>query len=181
MAKEAPPKIRLGGPGMPGAEVYNYYQLISILSGLYVKALDRRDEEALAGAWEACSMSILEQVGAAHSCWTRLQASAASGLAPENLKLIKRTLTLVHRLTTIDENLTEWTGVARWARVMLAVEKQLKKLGCDVVRQNPYLKENIDGMNSSIDGRCALLTEVRSKAIQEEQSLTQNYAEPIAL
>lgn len=182
MAKGAPPKIRLGGPGMPGAEVYNYYQLISLLSGLYVKALDRRDEETFSGAWNTCSISILEQVGMAHECWGQIQAqAAASVLQPENITLIKRTLTVVKRLSLIDDQLNEWVLLSRWARVLMHVEKQLKTLGQKIVLQNPFLKNSIDAMQTSFDARSALLNEVKTVAEKDERSLNQNYAEPVAL
>ena len=182
MVKAAPPKVRLGGPGMTGADVYNFYQLISILSGLYVKALDRRDDGAFSGAWDTCSISILEQVGLAHSCWGRLQAQAqTSGLSPEDTVLIRRTLTVVQRFSTIDEHLTEWASLSRWTRVLLLAEKQLKTLSIRIAKQNPFLKEQIDAMRSSFDARCALLSEVCVLAVKEEQYLNQNYAEPVAL
>lgn len=182
MVKAVPPKVRLGGLGMTGADVYNFYQLISMLSGLYVKALDRRDDAAFSGAWDTCSVSILEQVGLAHSCWGKLQAQAqAAGVSPEDPALIKRTLTLVNRFSTIDEQLTEWASLSRWTKVLQQAERQLKTLSVRIAKQNPFLTEQIDTMRSSFDARCALLSEVCSLAVKDEQSLNQNYAEPVAL
>lgn len=182
MVKAAPPKVRLGGPGMIGADVYNFYQLISILSGFYVKALDRRDDDAFSGAWDTCSVSIIEQVGLAHACWGKLQTEAqAAGVRPEDTALIKRTLSIVKRFSTIDEQLTEWASLSRWTRVLLRAERQLRTLSERIAVQNPFLKEQIGAMRSAFDARCALLTEVSTLAVKEEQSLNQNYAEPVAL
>lgn len=177
--KALPPKIRLAGPGVQGAEVFNYYQLISLISSLYVKAMDRHDEDVYAGAWDTCSVTTLEQIGIAHQCWGLVQASTCP--PKENILLIKRTLTVVHRLLTLDEKLTEWTALSRWTRILLLMEHEMKKLGQSIAIQNPAISEQLESMNHGYQARIALLMEMHASAMKEEQALNQNYAEPVAL
>lgn len=182
MVKALPPKIRLAGPGFAGAEVFNYYQIISVLSSLYVKALDRHDEGTYAGAWDTCFTSILEQIGIAHQCWEIVQAQAGTvPVAHQNIKLIQRTQTMARRLLTLDEHLTEWVSLERWSKLLMLAEKQLRRLGHEVSRQNPLLKGQLEGMNDAYAARLGLLGEICSVALKETLSLNQNYAEPVAL
>ncbi|MCX6127007.1 MAG: hypothetical protein NTV34_19960 [Proteobacteria bacterium] len=182
MAKIVPPKVRLADASTSGAEIYNYYQLVSMLSSFYVKALDRKDEPAFASLWDDCAASILEQIGSAHNCWEKVQKEVASGIPlPIHEPIVKRTLTLVKRFYILERQLTDWTPLGRWARVLLLVEAQMMRINTQIALNDPFLREPLAAMSHGFTLRLICLRKMEGQIIKENAALESQFAEVVVL
>lgn len=182
MVFSKPPKVRLAPQATPGAEMYNYYQLVSLLSSLYVKSLDRGDDEDCASAWDACALSILEQIGLAHVCWDQVQAQVATGLPlPVNVAVVKRTFTIAKRMVILERHLTEWTPALRWSRMLEAMERSILKVGMRVGDHHVELKQQLQAMIPLVSARQTLLKKIQKAALEEGKHLMLHFAEPVSL
>lgn len=182
MQKPKPPKVRLAVPGTPCREVFNFYQIISLLSGLYIKAAELEGVSDYQLAWNFASESLLLQVGDSYDLWQAAQKGSGEGVPlPEDESLVKRTERLAHRIISFEDNLSMWSPVSRWARVMSLIERKLLILAEQIAAHNPYVTEKIQEMAIVITKRHQSMAMIEASALREEKSLRNNFALPVAL
>lgn len=178
----SPPKVRLADPSREAGELYNFYQLISQVSGLYVMARDRRAEEEFRDAWRKATDAILEQVGLAFHCWDQVPDqydSILNGQGPRTL--LKRSISLSNRLVVIEQTLNEWTPIERLAKTMLAVEDQIRRYGEAITGCDLNLRNTMEAMASFVEIRKRLLSEIQTKVQGDKLRWNRAYAEPVAI
>ena len=182
MAVPKPPKVRLAVAGTPAPEVFNFYQIVSLLSGLYIKVNEREDVDKYKAIWTAASDSLLGQIGDIYNLWHAAQKSAAEGIpVPEDVNLIKRSARLAIRIVAIEEGMSLWEPASRWARVICMIEVKLERLARQIAEHNPYLAESLkDLMADGFKRRSSIVT-IQDHATQEENELNNSFAIPVAL
>lgn len=182
MQKPKPPKVRLAASGTPCREVFNFYQIISLLSGLYIKAAELEGVTDYRLAWDFASESLLTQVGDSYDLWQIAQKGSSDGIPiPDDEALIKRTERLALRIVAFEENLSMWSPVSRWGRVMGLIERKLLILAEQIAAHNPYVTEKVREMAVIINKRQESMAIIEASALREDSSLRQNFAVPVAL
>jgi hypothetical protein len=182
MAQLKSPKVRLAVPGSEAPEVFNFYQIISLISGLYLKGSEHEDVAQYKKSLDFCGESLLTQVGEAYDLLGLAMKSQKEGLpVPVDSLLLARTERFAKRMIVLDENLTMWTPVSRWARVLLLLERKLLRLAKQLSAHNPYVGEKIADMCVVIKKRSDAMEDVLKSALMEEQTLNGSFAVPVAL
>jgi hypothetical protein len=182
MARPLPPKVRLALPGSESPEVFNFYQIVSLLSGLYLKGSKREDVDHYRMAWEFASDSLLLQIGDAYDLWTSVLKSQKDGLpVPLDQGLVSRSERLARRIVAFEEHLTMWSPVSRWARILARVEGRLLFFAEQVSEHNPYISDKLAKMCKEIERRQAAMLGVYQSASHEEKLINNSYATPVQL
>jgi hypothetical protein len=181
MVKPQPPMVRLASPGTPAAEVFNVYQIVTLLSGLYIKGAQRQSAKTSKQSWDDASDSLLGQVGDAYDIWVTAQQRVKDGLlVAENQPLITKTARLAHRVVRVESYLNFWSAAVRWGRIMALIERQLLVIVDQLAEHHPYAKAKIAVMRAEIVWRQQSMRSVETAASKEAQELNQQYAVPVA-
>jgi hypothetical protein len=182
MTVPKPPKVRLAVAGTPAPEVFNFYQIVSLLSGLYIKVNEREDVATYKAVWSSASDSLLGQIGDIYNLWHAAQKSAAEGIPlPDDQRLVDRASRFAHRLVAIEERLSIWEPASRWARVICMIETKLDRLAGQIAEHNPYVAEEIKTLMTEGFKRRSSVVMIQDQATGEEIDINSNFAIPVAL
>ena len=182
MAKVMPPKVRLAGSGAFGAETFNFYQILTVLSGLYIHAMEHEQVEGYRVNWDHCSTSILDQIGVAYEVWGVVQRQASTGIPiPEDFPLIRRTIALAKRLIVVEDNMTQWVTAVRMSRILLLVEGRLQLILEQIVQHNPGVAATLVPTVDLVIRRMGWLKDIQVASKREMDSLNANFSEPVSL
>ena len=182
MSKVAPPKIRIAAPGTYGAETFNFYQILTILAGLYIHLMENEQVEGYRVNWDHCSLAVLEQVGIAFDVWGLVQKQEGSPeMLPEDIDLIRRTGTLANRLVIVQEQLNPWVSVIKAAGLMIVIEGRIQVIFEQIVARNPTVMEKLLPTGDLMIRRAGWLRDIKKVAQENAVILTRNYAEPVSL
>ena len=179
---KTPPKVRLAGPESPAPEVFNFYQITSLLSGLYIKAADREEIDGYKKALEFGSDLLLRQIGELYDLWhLALKHAGESIPVPADVDLIARLRRFANRIVAIEEQLTLWTPASRWARVLCLIEVRYERCGRQICAHNPYVAEKLAAILDQGISRRERLVMMEDSALTEERDLRGQFAIPVAL
>ena len=174
-------KIRLATSGTIAPETFNFYQLVSVFSSLYFKAGDRADIRENKG-WDEANHSLLTQVGEAFVILELAQVSAKEHVPLQpNLELTARVARLALRMLKCEEHLNTWTPQARWTRILLMLEKKMKRVCEQIAAYNPYISAEIHEFIGLGGKRTAFVANLNEEAVREAESLQASFAIPQAM
>jgi hypothetical protein len=175
-------KLRLASSTDLTAEVFNFYQLLSVFLSLYSKAGEREDVEEYKTAWTEAIHSLLLQVGSAFRMLELAQKSAREQMPlPENSSLVARVARLAERVSLCEENLTMWIPTARWGRVLLLIEEKLEMIGNQIAEYNPYVAGDMKKLLADGAKRREHITKMADSVTREAKSLQAAFALPVAM
>ncbi len=182
MVKPQPPKVRLASAGMPASEVFNFYQIMTLLSGLYIKGAQRQNAQTFKHSWDAASDSLVNQVGDAYDVWMATQKTLKDGLpVGENKNLMTRTARLAMRLVICENHLNIWCPAMRWGRIMALIERRVMVLAEQLAEHHPYIADKLSHMREEIRRRESSMLTVEATATKESRDLNSQYAIPVAM
>jgi hypothetical protein len=182
MVKPQPPKIRLASAGTAASEVFNFYQIITLLSGLYIKGAQRQSAQTYKLSWDEASDSLVNQVGHAYDVWMATQKTLRDGLPiSENQSLISRTARLAMRIVACESHLNMWCPAMRWGRIMALIERRILRLADELADHHPYVADKLAQMGEEIRRRENSMVGIESAAAKEARDLNSQYAIPVAM
>lgn len=182
MAVPKPPKLRLAVADTPAPDVFNFYQIVTLLSGLYIKVNEREDIAAYREVWNAASDSLVGQIGDIYNWWHAAQKAVASGShVPDDQKFVERSARLANRIVLIEKNLSLWEPASRWARVIYLIETKLDRLAGELAEHNPYIAEDLKALRAEGFKRRSSVVMIEDAATREEDNLNNNFAISVAL
>ncbi|MCX6116714.1 MAG: hypothetical protein NT027_04175 [Proteobacteria bacterium] len=182
MSNSLPPVVRLADASSVGAELYNYFQLATMVSSLYVKASERRGEEDWKGAWSISCDAAINQMGLIHECWDKAGYDKSPKSSDTNASpLLLRSMTLVNRLLILERFLNEWTPIERWAIVLSKIEAQVNTFAHRLAKTETVLAEQVDKMGQLTMVRRRMLNEIAKKSVTTKQRIQKAYAVPVSL
>ncbi len=177
-----PPKIRLAVVGTPAPEVFNFYQVVSVMLSLYFKAGDRQEIKENKVAWDDATNSLLTQVGNAFTLLDYAQSSARDQIPLQpNPVLTARIGRLALRMIACEEQLNVWTPHARWARILLMLENKVKNIAQQIADYNPYVSAEMLALIELGGARRAFVAKLSEDAIRDALDLQASFALPQAI
>jgi hypothetical protein len=178
------PKVRLAKAGVRGAELYNFYQLTSLMASFYVKATECEDFAETKRQWDECSGLVVEQVGMAYEWWNHVETSRDSSLTTDDAaihRLLRRSADLTNRCLIAEKYLNEWEFAERWCSFAALMERAALNLVRKLSLRYPSMRNTSGEFESGIKRRLDIISGLEAHWAAEAFEIQNSYREPVAL
>lgn len=139
-------RIRLAPSAEPGATLYNAYQFLTQLSGLYAEATRHESRAHEKSVWTEMSDATLADLGDVFNVWDLVLKSERSGKgkgADDALGVV--VVRACKRADYVMDKVNVWTPLVRWARLIRLCEARWQKILTTVQELNPVVAPKLEG------------------------------------
>jgi hypothetical protein len=175
--------VRLLKADEPGSDLYNLYQLHSMMTSMYVKAMERGGESEFKNTWNTATDKAIEQVGCLHTLWRESYELNKNKVVDRGRceVLYKRAQTLALRMAVLDLRLNDWVPLERTVMFMAKMEQAILGYAMRAIRKEITLQQDFAEVKLLILDRMKQLRQIATESLDRKTWINVRYAEPVSL
>lgn len=165
-------KIRLAGIDEPGATLFNAYNFLTQMSGLYAQALRHEVRPERKVVWDTLCDGTLNDLGDVFCVWevTLRDGSVAKALV-DDAAFFGVATRACRRIEVAMDRMTVWTPMTRWANLLRLSEWRWHQMLKHIGETTPALASKLESAVAASRGRAAQLAAFIAKERLEAERI----------